>query len=62
MGITPDYKIHVKHDLLEEFDGPMLQHGIKELHDQRIVLPRNKLHHPSQEKLDFRYQEFLKAG
>jgi putative restriction endonuclease len=62
MGITPDYTIKVKHDLLEEFDGPMLQHGIKELHDKSIVLPRHKLNYPSPDNLDFRFQKFLKAG
>ncbi|MBK7970295.1 MAG: HNH endonuclease [Bacteroidetes bacterium] len=42
MGISPDYKIHVKLDLLEEIDGPMLQHGIKELHQAPIQLPKKK--------------------
>jgi putative restriction endonuclease len=62
MGITPDYVVKVKHDLLDEIDGPMLQHGIKELHDERLILPRKKIHYPNKENLDVRYQEFLRAG
>ncbi len=62
MGISPDYKIHVKLDLLEEIDGPMLQHGIKELHQAPIQLPKNKIHHPSKNNLSIRFEEFLKAG
>jgi putative restriction endonuclease len=62
MSISPDYKIHVKIDLLEEIDGPMLQHGIKELHKQTIILPRSKVHHPSKNNLAIRFEEFLKAG
>lgn len=62
MGVSPDYKIHVKLDLLEEIDGPMLQHGIKELHKEPIALPRNKIHHPSKNNLAIRFEEFLKAS
>lgn len=59
VGITPDYRIHVRHDLLDEIDGPMLQHGIKELHNQRIILPRSKNASPDPEKLEYRYERFL---
>jgi putative restriction endonuclease len=58
IGITPDYRLHVRHDLLEEIDGPMLQHGIKELHDQRIILPHSRDAWPDREKLEYRYERF----
>jgi putative restriction endonuclease len=32
LGVTPDYIIHVREDVLEEEDGPVLQHGLKGLH------------------------------
>ena len=58
IGITPDYAIEVRQDILEEEDGPMLQHGLKELHSQRIILPGSKNNWPDQELLDKRYQQF----
>jgi len=39
IGITPDYKIELRKDILDENDGPMLQHGLKEFHGNRIILP-----------------------
>lgn len=43
LGISPDYIIHVRKDVLHESDGPMLQHGLKELHSRKIILPSSKL-------------------
>ena len=31
LGIAPDLRVHVREDILAERDGPMLQHGIKEM-------------------------------
>jgi hypothetical protein len=31
IGVTPDYIIQVRADILEEEDGPVLQHGLKGL-------------------------------
>jgi len=30
-GIRPDYVIEIRKDLLDEEDGPMLIHGVKDL-------------------------------
>ncbi len=41
LGVRPDLVVEVNEDLLEEVDGPMLQHGIQALHRQRLrVRPR----------------------
>ncbi len=32
IGVTLDYIIQVRADILEEEDGPVLQHGLKGLH------------------------------
>jgi putative restriction endonuclease len=61
IGITPDYTIVVREDILEEEDGPMLQHGLKKLHSQRIILPGSKNNWPDQDLLDKRYQKFKQA-
>jgi hypothetical protein len=58
----PDYIIKVRQDVLEEEDGPMLQHGLKGLNSQRIILPRNSALHPNRELLEERFERFKKAG
>jgi len=41
LGIRPDKVVEIRTDLLSEIDGPMLQHGLKERHDQPLMaLPR----------------------
>jgi len=62
IGVSPEYVIEVREDVLEEHDGPMLQHGIKELHRQRIILPRKKEFMPNRGFLDWRYQKFRAAA
>lgn len=37
ISVSPDYIIHVRRDVLEEDDGPMLQQQLKELHQARII-------------------------
>lgn len=61
IGIRPDYVIEVRKEILEEDDGPMLLHGLKGLHDLEIQLPRSIGKRPSQEKLEVRYERFLKS-
>ena len=61
IGVSPDYQIKVKEDVLREKDGPMLKHGIQELQDQKLILPKSKKAWPEQEFLDVRYQEFERA-
>ena len=62
IGITPDYKIIVREDILGEKDGPMLKHGIQQLHDQSIILPRSKMLWPDQNRLEIRYKRFREVG
>jgi putative restriction endonuclease len=62
LGVTPDYVIHVREDILEEEDGPVLQHGLKGLHNTKLILPRQKNHYPSREALDWRYSRFIRAA
>ncbi|MEW6403891.1 MAG: HNH endonuclease [Chloroflexota bacterium] len=61
IGVTPDYVIHVREDILEEEDGPVLQHGLKGLHKSRLILPSSKSHYPSREALEWRYRRFARA-
>jgi len=62
IGIRPDYSIEVRRDVLDENDGPMLQHGIKEMNDNKIILPSIKNNYPDLVLIEKRYKLFLKAG
>lgn len=62
LGITPDYTIKVHKKILEEEDGPMLQHGLKGLNDSKIILPKHENEWPDRDHLDWRYKKFLKAS
>jgi putative restriction endonuclease len=59
LGIRPDYTIHVRQDILDENDGPMLTHGLKGMKDKKIVVPGSMKKRPDRELLEVRYQRFL---
>ncbi len=61
LGITPDYIIKVRHDILEETDGPMLKYGLQYLQNRVIELPRNERDYPDKARLDERYSHFKSA-
>jgi putative restriction endonuclease len=61
IGIDPYYIIKVRRDILDEEDGPMLLHGLKGMHGNRIVLPRSENRKPSQDRLEVRFNKFLEA-
>ena len=62
LGVRPDLVVEIRADLLEEVDGPMLEHGLKGRHGQRLmVLPAMRAERPDPELLDRRYREFRAA-
>lgn len=61
LGIDPDYRIHLRHDILEEVDGPMPQHGLQEMHHHTIHVPRTKSHRPNPDYLAERFDRFQAA-
>jgi len=62
IGVSPDYVLRVRGDVLEEEDGPVLVHGLQALHDKRLILPSAQADWPSPDLLDWRYDRFLKAA
>ncbi len=58
LTVRPDYTIEVRRSILEESDGPMLLHGLKGMHDQRIYLPREVSLQPDRDRLEERYAAF----
>ncbi|MDP6978749.1 MAG: HNH endonuclease [Myxococcota bacterium] len=62
LGIQPDFRIVVPQRILSESDGPMLRHGLQEIHETRIELPRAAAQRPSREALTVRFEEFERAN
>jgi putative restriction endonuclease len=62
IGVAPDYSIHVRRDVLEESDGPILKHGLQLLDGGRLTLPRSRDQWPDREKLALRYERFRAAA
>lgn len=59
LGIDPDYRVHIDEGLLIEIDGPMLQHGLKDMHGTTITVPTPKAQQPDKDKLAERFELFL---
>ncbi|MCW2601568.1 MAG: restriction endonuclease [Frankiales bacterium] len=58
LGVRPDYVVEIRPDILEEVDGPMLRHGLQDVHGWGLELPRRAVDRPSQEALSSRYAAF----
>lgn len=62
VGIRPDdYIIEVRDDVRKEKDGPMLLHGLQNIHETKILLPHLTRNWPNRELLDMKYEKFRKA-
>ena len=62
LGIRPDLVIEVRHDILDEIDGPMLRHGLQGFNGERIHAPRAAGLRPAEDFLAERFELFRKAG
>ncbi len=58
LGISPDYVVHIDRELMDEVDGPMLQHGLQEMHGRPLSLPRRQEDHPDRDLLEARWSTF----
>ena len=62
IGITPDYNVEVRRDILKEVDGPMLKFGIQDLNGNAIILPEQEKYWPDRDRLSERYERFRKVS
>ena len=62
IGVTPDYVIEVREDILGERDGPMLEHGLQGFHGGRLQAPRSELLRPNRDFLAERYEIFRRSA
>jgi putative restriction endonuclease len=59
LGISPDLVVDIRADVLAEIDGPMLRHGLQELHGSRLrIVPRSAGDRPDRDLLDSRWRRY----
>jgi putative restriction endonuclease len=58
LAVRPDYVVEINKSLLAEIDGPMLKHGLQEMHGRSIVLPVRRSERPDRDRLEQRYDVF----
>lgn len=62
IGIHPRrLVVEVNEAVLQERDGPMLLHGIQEMHGRSLALPRSEADRPDGVALEWRYERFRNA-
>jgi putative restriction endonuclease len=62
LGVRPDLRIELRHDVLRDADGPMLKVGLQGFDGQTITVTRQKLLRPDVDFLAERYEGFRRAG
>jgi putative restriction endonuclease len=58
LAVRPDYVVEVRESVLAEVDGPMLRHGLQDIHGYRVQLPKRVADLPDRELLAARYETF----
>ncbi len=59
LSVTPDFRVVVSPTVLREKDGPMLLHGLQEIHAAAVSLPRRVAERPDRALLLERHNTFL---
>ncbi len=62
VGVRPDLVVAVRPDIAAIRDGPMLEHGLKDLHGSPLTVPPERALAPDRERLAERWTEFLSTG
>jgi putative restriction endonuclease len=59
LGIRPDLVVQIKAELLAEIDGPMLRHGLQEMHGKKLMsVPTSKSLRPRADLLELAWERF----
>jgi putative restriction endonuclease len=61
LGVDPERLVHVRLDILEEQDGPMLRHGLQEMQGVELRVPRSRDLQPRRAYLEERFAQFQAA-
>lgn len=59
LGIDAAHRVHINQQLLREQDGPMLKHGLQDMHGVSLSVPHKKTERPNPEALEERFALFL---
>jgi putative restriction endonuclease len=62
IGVSPEYTVHVRRDVLEETDGPILRYGLQKLEGSRLYLPQSNKNWPNRQALGWRFERFKAAA
>ncbi|WP_255767584.1 HNH endonuclease [Pseudarthrobacter sulfonivorans] len=62
LGIRPDLVVQIRSELMREVDGPMLRHGLQEMHGKRIAVPSARAERPREDLLERAFERFRRAG
>jgi len=62
LRVSPDYEVRIHRELLAETDGPMLRHGLQEMHGRRLQLPSRRSDWPDRDRLARRFEELDAAS
>ncbi|HVS11833.1 MAG TPA: HNH endonuclease [Planctomycetota bacterium] len=63
LSVEPDtYRVRVQPVLLDEEDGPILEHGLQAMEGVRLQLPKRKSDYPDPERLRRHWEGFLAAS
>src|SRR5665648_557868 len=60
LGVSPDYTVSINREVLAEVDGPMLKHGLQEMHGRTITLPARRTDRPDRDLLAWRWERFAR--
>jgi len=58
IGIDPDFRIHIRRDLLSMNDGPMFEQGIKAIAGHSLRMPSRSIDWPDRDRLAQRFDLF----
>lgn len=63
MGISPNYRVEIRDDILAEIDGPMLEHGLKGVHgNELMIVPNARASKPDRDLLAHQFDRFKSAA
>jgi putative restriction endonuclease len=62
LGIDPEYRVHIRRDVLEESDGPTLRHALQELNRSTLSTPSRRAAKPDRELIAERFDRFRSAS
>jgi putative restriction endonuclease len=63
LGIRPDLVVQIRPDILQEIDGPMLKHGLQEMHGRPLMaIPRSRVERPRTDILELAFDRFRQSA